>query len=78
MACSEDVVFGNEGTTAVPAFVVAVNLEESLIRDGVWGGLLSADNSGMGLDFDFTDRLFEQIAVVQFGRLQNGIIKIQT
>jgi hypothetical protein len=69
MTCSEDIVFGNEGTTTVPAFVVAVNLEESLIRDGVWGGLLSADNSGMGFDFDFTDRLFEQIAIVQFGRL---------
>jgi hypothetical protein len=78
MTCSEDVVFGNEGTTAVPPFAVAVNLEESLIRDGVWGGLLSADDSGMGFDFDFTNRLFEQIPVVQFGRLRNGIIKIQT
>jgi hypothetical protein len=73
MSCSEDVVFGNEGTSAVPPFAVAVNLEESLIRDGVWGGLLSADDSGMGFDFDFTNRLFEQIAVVQFGRLRNGI-----
>jgi hypothetical protein len=72
MSSSEDVVFGDEGTTAVPPFARGVYLQEGLERDGMGRGFAASDDPRDRLVEGF-DGLFVQVAEVQLGCLKKTV-----